>query len=170
MISCSVCMSATTDSKLSERGALYHLPAARSEPQRRQMEALEAAGVCVFCPEHFEAHHREPIELRGEHWYVTKNDYPYPGTRGHYLIVPHAHVRAFEELPDAAGAELWALQRALRRQLDAPAVASVQRSGDMRYNGGSVAHLHVHFVALDEAPEHTVSFRVSRRAPGAGPA
>lgn len=142
--------------------ALYHLPAARGEEQRRYMEELEAAGVCVFCPEHFAAYHREPVELSGEHWYVTRNDYPYGGTRTHYLIVPHRHVRAFEELPDAAGAELWSLKRKLKAQLEPLAVATVERSGDMRYNGGSVAHLHVHFVALDDAPERTVRFRVSR--------
>jgi len=142
--------------------ALYHLPAARGEEQRRYMEELEAAGVCVFCPEHFAAYHREPVELSGEHWYVTRNDYPYGGTRAHYLIVPHRHVRAFEELPDAAGAELWSLKRKLKAQLEPLAVATVERSGDMRYNGGSVAHLHVHFVALDDAPERTVRFRVSR--------
>jgi ATP adenylyltransferase len=144
---------------------LYYLPAARGEEQRRYMEELEAAGICVFCPEHFAAYHREPVELSGEHWYVTRNDYPYEGTRAHYLIVPHLHVRAFEELPDAAGAELWSLKRKLRAQLQPSAVATVERSGDMRYNGGSVAHLHVHFVALDDAPERTVRFRVSREVP-----
>jgi hypothetical protein len=34
----------------------------------------------------------------------------------------------------------------------------------MRYNGGSVAHLHVHFVALETDPSRTVKFRVSARA------
>ena len=56
------------------------------------MAALEAAGICVFCPEHVAEHHRQPIEFSGEHWYVTRNDYPYPGTAAHYLIVPHRHV------------------------------------------------------------------------------
>jgi diadenosine tetraphosphate (Ap4A) HIT family hydrolase len=144
--------------------SLYHLPAARGPEQRGRMEELEAAGICVFCPEHFAAHHREPVELSGEHWYVTRNDYPYAGTRAHYLIVPHLHVCAFEQLPDAAGAELWALKRRLRERLRPLAVATVERSGDMRYNGGSVAHLHVHFVALDDAPERTVRFRVSRES------
>jgi ATP adenylyltransferase len=144
---------------------LYHLPAARGEEQRRYMEELETAGICVFCAEHFAAYHREPVELSGEYWYVTRNDYPYGGTRAHYLIVPHRHVRAFEELPDAAGAELWSLKRQLKTQLAPLAVATVERSGDMRYNGGSVAHLHVHFVALDDAPERTVRFRVSSEVP-----
>ena len=36
----------------------------------------------------------------------------------------------------------------------------------MRLNGGSVAHLHVHFVALGPEPEETVRFRVSARCAG----
>ncbi len=151
---------------MSDADRLYHLPAARSEDQRAYMEGLEAAGVCVFCPEHFEAYHREPIAFSGEHWYVTENDYPYEGTAAHYLIVPHAHVTSFDELPDAAGAELWAIKRTLKERLAPLAVATVERSGDMRYNGGSVAHLHTHFVALAAEPDATVRFRVSRRGPG----
>lgn len=144
--------------------ALYHLEAARSETQRRRMQRLEEAGVCVFCREHTPEADREPVVLSGEHWYVTKNDYPYAGTRAHYLIVPHRHVASFDELPDEAGAELWALKRALKAQLDPLALATVERSGDMRYNGGSVAHLHIHFVVLDDAPSSTVRFRVSAHA------
>lgn len=150
-------MNASTD-------PLYHLPAARSAEQRRYMVELEESGVCIFCPEHVEQYHREPIEHRGEHWYVTRNDYPYAGTVAHYLIVPHRHVSSFDELPDEAGAELWAIRRMLKAQLDPVAVATVERSGDMRFNGGSVAHLHTHFVALPAAPEATVRFRVSAGA------
>lgn len=150
---------------MSERTeALYDLDAARSDDQRRQMEELEAAGVCVFCPEHFAEYHREPVEHSGEHWYVTKNDYPYRGTVAHYLIVPHRHVSSFDELPDAAGAELWAIRRGLKRRHEALATAAVERSGDLRFNGGSVAHLHTHFVVLDAEPEETVRFRVSAHA------
>lgn len=143
--------------------ALYHLAAARTDDQRERMVELERDGVCIFCPEHVAEHHREPIEaeLSGEHWYVTKNDFPYRGTSAHYLIVPHRHVTSFDELPDEAGAELWAIKRRLRERLAPLATATVERSGDMRLNGGSVAHLHTHFVALDAAPERTVRFRVS---------
>ena len=140
--------------------ALYDLSAARSDDQRRYMDELEAEGICIFCSEE----HRAPVELSGKHWYVVKNDYPYEGTRAHYLIVPHAHVSSFDELPDEAGADLWALKRELRARVDPVAVATVERSGDMRYNGGSVAHLHVHFVALEADPARTVKFRVSARA------
>jgi diadenosine tetraphosphate (Ap4A) HIT family hydrolase len=144
--------------------ALYHLPAARTEEQRRYMEDLEARGICVFCPEHFADYHREPVERSGEHWYVTRNDYPYEGTSAHYLIVPHRHVASFDQLPDAAGAELWAMKRWLKEKLGPVATATVERSGEMRFNAGSVAHLHTHFVALDREPAATVKFRVSARA------
>ena len=142
---------------------LYHLPAARSDDQRAYMEDLEQRGICVFCREH----QRAEIALEGEHFYVTRNLWPYKGTREHWLIVPNEHVRAFDELPDEAGAELWALKRRLKG--DAEATATVERSGDMRYNGGSVAHLHIHFVTLDPTPAKTVRFKVSRdAAPASG--
>ena len=146
--------------------ALYHLEAARTDEQRRYMEDLQERGVCVFCPEHFADYHRAPVEHAGEHWYVTRNDYPYAGTAAHYLIVPHRHVTSFEALPDEAGAELWAMKRWLKEKLAPIATATVERSGDMRCNAGSVAHLHTHFVALGPMPLATVKFRVSARAAG----
>ncbi len=45
-------------------------------------------------------------------------------------------------------------------------MATVERSGDMRFNGGCVAHLHIHLVALDDTPSATVRFRVSTRVEG----
>lgn len=140
---------------MSGASVLYHLEAARSDEQREYMDDLERRGICVFCTEHG----RTEVEFEGEHFYVTRNLWPYRGTLEHWLIVPRAHVRAFDELPDEAGAELWAIKRRLKG--DATATATVERSGDMRYNGGSVAHLHIHFVTLDETPEKTVRFRVS---------
>jgi ATP adenylyltransferase len=152
-----------------EDGPLYDLAAARSEAQRRRMEELEAAGICVFCEEHVGEHQPEPIEHTGRHWYVTKNRYPYDGAATHYLIVARRHVTSFDELPDEAGAELWSIKRMLKTRLQPAAVATVERSGNMLYNGGSVAHLHIHLVALEPSPSATVRFRVSAYGPGGGP-
>ena len=144
--------------------ALYNPDAARGSEQLERMRALEAEGVCVFCREHAERLGSGPVEHEGEHWYVTRNDFPYDGTAAHYLIVARRHVSSFEELPDEAGAELWKIRRELAERLDAVAYATVERSGDMHLNGGSVEHLHVHFVALEQEPARTVRFRVSARA------
>lgn len=149
---------------MSERHRLYNLDAARGAEQLERMRRLEDEGVCVFCLEHAAELQREPVEHTGEHWYVTRNDFPYEGTDAHYLIVARRHVACFEELPDEAGAELWAIRRELAERLRAVALATVERSGDMRFNGGSVEHLHVHMVALGETPAKTVRFRVSAHA------
>jgi ATP adenylyltransferase len=147
---------------------LYHFDAARTGEQRRRMERLEREGICVFCPEHVAKHQSEPVEHVGEHWFVTRNAFPYKGTAAHYLIVARRHVSSFDELPDEAGAGLWAIKRRLKQQLAPLAIATVERSGDMRYNGGSVAHLHIHFVALNATPEDTVRFRVSAHGDSSG--
>lgn len=149
---------------MSARPPLYNLDAARGEEQRAYMARLEAEGVCVFCPEHVARYQRAPVEHDGEHWYVTPNSFPYAGAAEHYLIVARRHVVSFDELPDEAGAELWAIRRMLARRLEPLALATVERSGDMRFNGGSVAHLHVHLVALEREPSQTVRFRVSAHA------
>jgi diadenosine tetraphosphate (Ap4A) HIT family hydrolase len=141
--------------------SLYDLDSARTDEQRARMQDLAARGVCIFCPEH-----AGELVYRGEHWYVKHNDFPYAGTVAHYLIVPLRHIVVFDELPDEAGAELWAIKRRLKAELAPLATATVERSGDMRFNGGSVAHLHTHFVALDDAPSVTVRFRVSAHAVG----
>ncbi len=140
---------------------LYHLDAARTAAQREYMERLEADGICIFCREHVADHHAEPVVYDGEHWFVTKNAYPYSGTSAHYLIVARRHVSSFDELPDEAGAELWAIKRRLKADLGPIATATIERSGQMAFNGGSVAHLHTHFVVPDLEPEKTVRFRVS---------
>lgn len=149
-------------------GPLYAPDAARGEEQLRRMKRLEADGVCSFCIEHVATEQSQPIELEGEYWYVKRNDFPYLGTAAHYLIIARQHVTSFAELPDAAGADLWALKRRLAAQLQPLATATVERSGDMFLNGGSVAHLHAHFVGLAPDPEKTVRFRVSARATGDG--
>ena len=147
---------------------LYDLAAARTPEQRRRMQSLEEAGVCVFCLGQDSASHPTEVVISGEHWYVRQNEFPYRGTRGHWLLVPYRHVSSFDELPDDAGRELWSLRRQLKELVPGPAAATVERSGDMRYNGGSIAHLHVHFVVPDESPNATVRFKLSRTAYVAG--
>src|SRR5689334_18893361 len=68
---------------------LYDVDAGRSDQQRAYMEELEAKGICIFCPEHVAEYQGQPVEFSGEHWYVTRNDFPYEGTVAHYLIVAH---------------------------------------------------------------------------------
>lgn len=143
----------------------YNLGVARSKDQLKQMQDLAGRGVCAFCPEHIEAEHREPIELNTGHWLVTKNDYPYEHTTLHLLLIPHEHVRTFSALSPAARTDFAETIQKVEAQWKLGSYALGMRSGDMRYNGGSVEHLHAHIVVgnVDEAGHEPVRFKMSSR-------
>ncbi|MCX6712833.1 MAG: hypothetical protein NTY66_01345, partial [Candidatus Vogelbacteria bacterium] len=60
---------------------------ARGEHQRKNMKQALKDGVCLFCPEHLAKYHTSPVERKGKFWTITKNDYPYAGTKIHYLFI-----------------------------------------------------------------------------------
>ncbi len=142
---------------------LYYLAAARKPEQLKQMQWLQENQVCVFCKEHFDEHHTAPVELESDHWVVTQNDYPYTGLRVHLLLVPRVHVTDISELPQVAGAELFQIYGALKKRYQLEGPVLVIRTGDMRRNGGSIAHLHAHLVEgdIDAAEHEPVRLKVS---------
>nr|AIA11422.1 Unknown Function [uncultured bacterium] len=118
-------------------GSGYNLDTARQKEQLEQMKDLAARGVCAFCWENFDAEHREPIELKTDHWIVSKNDYPYDNTKLHLLLVPQEHVATFSELSEAARHDFTDTVVGVEKQWDLKHYAVGMRSGDMRHTGGT---------------------------------
>lgn len=143
----------------------YNLDVARSEEQRRQMEELGARGVCAFCRENIETEMREPIELETDHWVVKRNDYPYERTKLHLLLIPKEHVNTLSKLSVPARHNMADVIVTVEKQWKLTSYAVGIRSGDMRFNGGSVEHLHAHVIVGDtDDPNHEpVRFKVSAR-------
>jgi len=113
------------------------------------MHGLQTAGKCLFCPPHLDAHDGQRVMWRDAGWSVTANQYPYPGTVLHLLLVPDDHVTDLLDLAAPARAGLW---RALAWAHDTHRLTHyglAARSGDCRYTGGTVAHLHLHLVVGD---------------------
>lgn len=123
---------------------LMNLHNAHHDAQRAQMENLIREGICPFCPDNLEVHHREPIERKGAHWAVTKNDYPYEGSVCHYLLIHQAHVTRVEDVSPEAFAELQEHLAWIAQQF--PGGTFLMRSGDTRMTGATISHLHAHFV------------------------
>ena len=65
--------------------SLYCFENVRTPEQRAEMARLDAAGICLFCPEHLASHPQQRILLSTEHWSVTPNEFPYQGTSLHLL-------------------------------------------------------------------------------------
>ncbi|MCA9367364.1 HIT domain-containing protein [Candidatus Kaiserbacteria bacterium] len=126
---------------------LFNFNHVREPAQREQMEKLQAAGICLLCPEHITTYHREPIEQDSDWWMVTKNDFPYKGTKVHYLFVYKPHTANVANITPEAWADLGAQITLLQKRLQIPGGAFFMRFGDTDYNGSSITHLHAHVIS-----------------------
>lgn len=110
------------------------------------LTTIIAGGFCPFCEEHLAQHHQQPIVYKTPHWLVTKNNWPYTGTRFHYLFIARTHVERTEDLSHAAWADLQKVYRKLIRTHNLSGATLMIRSGDTKVTGASVNHLHAHLV------------------------
>jgi len=143
--------------------SLYCFENVRTAEQRAEMERLDAAGICLFCPEHLAAHPRQELLFSTGHWNVTPNAFPYAGTSLHLLLVPHLHVSDLLALPDDARNDFWTALAEVSRRYGLESYGVGARNGDPRLSGATIAHLHVHVLvpaAVDGSP--AVRMRFSR--------
>lgn len=153
--------------------SLYNPANHRTPEQLDEMLRLEAAGICLFCPEHLDGPGRERVVHRSEHWTVTPNEFPYAGTKLHLLLVPRQHVDDLCDLSPDAQSDLFVALSWVREHYGITYYGLTARNGDLRYTGGSIYHLHVHLLVGDvDNPAHEpVRVKLSARpstAPAAG--
>lgn len=143
--------------------AKYRKTAARSEAQLKKMEELESKGLCVFCLDVVEKESINPVEFETSHWYVKKNDYPYENTELHLVIVPKEHVKTVSQLSQLAKSEFLDVVAQIEKRYQIDSFAVGLRSGDMRFNGGSIEHLHAHVIVAKPHPDkdRQVRFKMS---------
>lgn len=128
---------------------LYHLSNHRTPEQLADMLALEAAGRCVFCDLDQE------ILYESEHWTVTPNEFPYPGTRLHLLLVPHEHVTDLLDLSPPAQQDFWPTLAWVRTHYTLTFYGLGVRCGDCARTGATITHVHAHVIVGDvEDPTH----------------
>jgi diadenosine tetraphosphate (Ap4A) HIT family hydrolase len=124
---------------------------AREPEQVRRMQEAQNKGVCYFC-ELF----KEPGEERflhiGKNWFVKVNDFPYPGSVHHYLIVSRDHVTDLSHVNSLSQYELFGAINYLQNILGVKGYSVFVRSGDMAYTGATLDHLHFHFLVGVEKP------------------
>jgi ATP adenylyltransferase len=134
--------------------SLYYTGNYRTEEQLAQMLALEAAGICIFCPEHLPNH--RPIVHKTALWTVTTNRFPYRGTQLHYLLLPDEHVDDLVDLTPESQVDFWTALRWARDHHGLTYYGLASRNGDCAFTGATIRHVHVHLVQGDvENPEHT---------------
>jgi diadenosine tetraphosphate (Ap4A) HIT family hydrolase len=146
--------------------SLYCFENVRTDEQRAEMARLDAAGICLFCPEHLARHEQQRIVLSTQHWTVTPNRFPYPGTNLHMLLIPDQHARDLLELSDEVRADFWVALAAVAEASELRYYGLGVRNGDCRFTGATVEHVHAHVLVGaddDSAPPVRMRFSAGRR-------
>ncbi|MBI2623971.1 HIT domain-containing protein [Candidatus Parcubacteria bacterium] len=138
---------------------------ARELEQQKVMEDLLRQGICPFCPQHLPRAKFGPVLKQSLRWHVRENFWPYDNTRVHLLVVPFRHIERLAELTADEVRELFELLQWAEREYGVESGAVGIRFGDPRGNGGTVTHLHVHFIVAnitdkDDPKYQPVRFRV----------
>ncbi len=123
-----------------------NLDHARTDTQRMVMEQIKHDGVCPFCRTHLPSYHTKPILFETAHWIVTTNFAPYTGTQHHFLLIAQTHVTQLHELGSDAHRDFFAIIERLGREYDIPGSTLLIRSGNTKYTGGTVTHLHAQLI------------------------
>jgi diadenosine tetraphosphate (Ap4A) HIT family hydrolase len=120
---------------------------ARHPEQVKRMELLEKEVGCFFCADNYLKVGASPSIHNREHWYIKKSDYPYAGSVHHYLIASKRHVTDITKISAAAWKEFPSMLSWLKKRLKTKGEGIFVRSGDMRYTGATLDHIHFHFIS-----------------------
>lgn len=145
--------------------SLYCFDNARSPEQLAEMRRLDAAGVCLFCPDYLTRQSRQQVLFSTKHWTVTPNEFPYPGTSLHLLLVPHQHAADLLELSEEVRGDFWVALSAIAERHGLRHYGLGVRNGDCRFTGATIRHVHAHMlVSANQDGAPPVRMRFSGRA------
>ncbi|OHA91541.1 MAG: hypothetical protein A2758_00275 [Candidatus Zambryskibacteria bacterium RIFCSPHIGHO2_01_FULL_49_18] len=119
---------------------------ARTPEQLARMRHLGKSIGCFFCNSNYLKVGASSAIRDGRHWYVKRNDYPYQGSVHHYLIASKKHIAKITNVSAPAWKELLETVRWIERKFKIRGESIFVRSGDMRYTGATLDHLHFHFL------------------------
>ena len=110
------------------------------------LNAIVAAGFCPFCEKHLFKHHQRPLVYKSKHWLVTENSWPYKGSKFHFIFITRSHVEKTENVSHEVWIDLYKLYKKIIRRNNIKGATLMVRSGDTRFTGASVNHLHAHLI------------------------
>lgn len=142
-----------------EREVLY-------APWRNDYVAGDKIEGCVFC--HISSHPLEDESLhvlyRDEHCFMVMNRYPY--TPGHFMIIPHHHTDALEDLDPVVWLHMSKLaQKGVRLLKEGFGAHGVNIGMNLGKAGGAgiAEHIHLHLVPRWERDTNFITSVASTR-------
>jgi ATP adenylyltransferase len=127
--------------------SLYCLENHRTAEQLEEMQQLESAGRCLFCPAGMPAYVRRTVLHETSWWTVVPNKFPY---RSDLL-----------DLEPSAQQDFWNVLAGVRERYGLRHYGLGVRNGDCRFTGATVAHVHAHVLVGDPASSEEIRMRFS---------
>ena len=135
---------------------------ARDPEQLRRMEILKESGLCYFCMQGSEENKTIPKKIyETKYWYITKNDFPQPGSVHHYLIISKRHVLRETELYKKEWAEFQETLIWIEKYMKSPGFSKFSRNGDMAYTDATIDHLHIQIIAGVKKNDNTEKIKIT---------
>jgi diadenosine tetraphosphate (Ap4A) HIT family hydrolase len=106
---------------------------------------IKAKGRCPFCPSNFK-YHKEPIIRKNGGWILSKNSWPYPNTKHHFIIIGEKHKERFQELTQRDFEAVRRLANFAIKKFRLAGGALTLRFGESRLTGATVCHIHFHLI------------------------
>ena len=94
-----------------------------------------------------------------KYWLVTKNNWPYKGSKHHLLFITRDHIEATQDLSPAAWTDLQKLYKKVISEGAIKGATLMLRSGDTKITGATVNHLHAHLVVGSPRTKNTEPIR-----------
>jgi len=139
-----------------------NLDNARLDDQRRVMEDIVVNQECPFCPEFINKYHKQAILRKGNHWILTKNQWPYDNTDTHLLAIATYHAEKLADLRDGSFDELLSHMVWAEKKYKVKAGGLAIRFGSIAKNGATVNHLHMHLIvpSVNKPNDAKVKFKI----------
>ncbi|MEA2112625.1 MAG: hypothetical protein U9P50_01460 [Patescibacteria group bacterium] len=131
---------------MTETNQLLNFNHARTEEQINLMKKIKEDKVCPFCWDNFEKYHPKPVIKKGSWWLITKNAFPYTGTKNHFLLIYRHHISKICQITPQASIELVILLSWIEQNFDVEGGGVFMRFGETKQTGSSVEHLHVQLI------------------------
>lgn len=122
---------------------------AREQEQRDVMKRIQHDGVCPFCWKYMPSYHKNPILRKTDHWLYTRNAWPYPHTKHHFILVPKSHISTPTEMNTEQWAGLQEMIDFISKEHEIVDATCLMRFGEMKETGATVRHLHAHIIVGD---------------------
>lgn len=133
----------------------------RGNHQNSIYKSIVDAGEDPFKKENLMKYHNGEILFENSSWFVIQNQWPYPRTKHHLVIILQRFIAEEEYLTLIELQDLQEIKVRAKRVLGFKGGTFIMRSGDTLFTGATVTHLHGHLIVADvDHPDYGPENRV----------